>query len=62
MTDWYAGLTGIQQFLLAVAVFSTIVFAIQFLMTLFELGEDGDLDHDGDWSLTSSLCATASPF
>jgi hypothetical protein len=44
VTDWYGNLTGMEQFLLAVAVFSTLVFAIQFLMTLSGLGGDADLD------------------
>lgn len=42
--EWYAGLTRIEQFLLAVAVFSTLVFVIQFMLTLLGLGDDADLD------------------
>jgi membrane protein implicated in regulation of membrane protease activity len=54
MTEWYDSLAGIEQFLFLTGVFSTLIFAIQFLMTLTGLGGD-DADMDGDISDNDGL-------
>jgi membrane-bound ClpP family serine protease len=55
VTEWFDGLSGIEQFLFSTGVFSTLIFAIQFFLTLFGLtGDDGDVDgdiDDGEFSL-----------
>ena len=45
MTEWFEGLTGIEQFLFSTGVFSTLIFAIQFFLVLFGLTDD-DADSD----------------
>ena len=48
MTQWYENLSGIEQFLLLLAILSTLIFLIQLIMTLIGLaGEDTDFDGDG---------------
>jgi membrane-bound ClpP family serine protease len=52
MTDWYDGLSGVQQFLFVVALFSTLIFALQFLLSMFGIdGDDMDGSPDGGLSL-----------
>jgi len=46
MTEWFDGLSGIEQFLFSTGVFSTLIFAIQFLLSLFGLADD-EPDVDG---------------
>ncbi len=48
MASWFDGLTALEQFLLAVAVFSTLVFALQFVMSLLGLGGHHLIDIDSD--------------
>jgi hypothetical protein len=53
MSEWYAAMSGMEQFLFLTGVFSTLVFTIQFALTLFGLGEgdsDADTADDGDFS------------
>ena len=47
MTEWYDGLAGIEQFLLGIAVFSTLIFMIQLCLSLIGIAGD-DLDFDSD--------------
>ena len=47
MTEWFDGLSGIERFLFSTGVFSTLIFAIQFFLSLFGLAED-DTDVDSD--------------
>ena len=47
MTEWFEGLSALQQTLFVVALFSTSVFAIQVVFSLFGIGEVDDAgDHD----------------
>jgi hypothetical protein len=46
VSEWYETLSGIEQFLFLTGVFSTLIFAIQFCLTLFGLGDDADADSD----------------
>ena len=46
MTEWFDGLSGIEQFLFTTGVGSTLIFTIQFLMTLLGITDD-DADTDG---------------
>ena len=48
MSEWYDTLSGIERVLLLTGVFATIVFAIQFLMLLFGLGGDDDVEAGGE--------------
>ncbi len=54
MNEWFAALSTLEQTLFAVALFSTLVFAIQVVFSLFGIGEgdetvlgSGDLDQAG---------------
>jgi len=47
MSAWFDALSSLQQTLFAIALFSTLVFAIQVVLTLFGLGESGDPDLGG---------------
>ena len=47
MTEWYDGLAGIEQFLLGIAVFSTLIFMIQLCLSLIGIAGD-DMDFDSD--------------
>ncbi len=49
MTEWFDGLSGIEQFLFSTGVFSTLIFAIQFSLSMFGISDD-DSDADGDGS------------
>ena len=49
MTEWFDGLSGIEQFLFSTGVFSTLVFVIQFGLSAFGISDD-DSDADGDGS------------
>jgi len=45
MANWYDSLSGIEQFLLALAVFSTLIFLIQLFLTLIGIaGDETDFD------------------
>ena len=44
MTEWFDALSGLQQTLFAIALFSTLVFAIQVVFTLFGIGEVGETE------------------
>ncbi len=46
MTEWFDGLSGIEQFLFTTGVGSTLIFTIQFFMTLLGITDD-DADTDG---------------
>ena len=46
MTEWFDGLSGIEQFLFTTGVGSTLIFTIQFFMTLIGITDD-DADTDG---------------
>lgn len=46
MSDWFDSLSALQQTLFVIALFSTGVFAIQVLFTLFGIGEADEADHD----------------
>jgi len=49
MADWYGGLSALQQGLLLIAVFATVIFAIQTALTLTGLGGDEfDAEIEGD--------------
>lgn len=51
MNDWYASLSGLEQTLFLVAVFSTGIFVIQLAATLFGIGgDDVDFDSSSDGS------------
>lgn len=44
MTDWFDGLSALQQALFVIALFSTSVFAIQVIFSLFGIGEVDEAD------------------
>lgn len=50
MNEWWAELSGTEQFLWGLALFSTVFFLIQTVMTLVagDLDADGDADFSGD--------------
>ena len=50
MNEWWAGLSGTEQFLWGLALFSTVFFLIQTVMTLVagDLDADADLDTSAD--------------
>ncbi len=48
MTEWFDGLSGIEQFLFSTGVFSTLIFAIQFSLSMFGISDDdSDIGSDG---------------
>ena len=48
MTEWFDGLSGIEQFLFSTGVFSTLIFAIQFSLSMFGISDDdSDMGSDG---------------
>lgn len=48
MTEWFDGLSGIEQFLFSTGVFSTLIFAVQFVFSLFGImDDDPDAAADG---------------
>ncbi len=48
MAEWFDSLSGIEQFLFSTGVFSTLIFAIQFGLSLFGLSDDdSDTGSDG---------------
>ena len=47
MTDWFDGLSVIEQFLFATGIFSTLIFVIQLLLSLIGMGGDADADVEG---------------
>jgi len=51
MTEWFDSLSGIEQFLFSTGVFSTLIFAIQFALTLFGIMDDSDIDSGSDGSV-----------
>mgnify|MGYP002636274001 CR=1 FL=1 len=48
MNEWWAGLGGTEQFLWGLALFSTVFFLIQTVMTLVAGDLDSDTDASGD--------------
>ncbi len=44
MAEWFDALSGLQQTLFAIALFSTLVFAIQVVFTLFGIGEANETE------------------
>ena len=44
MTEWFDALSALQQTLFAIALFSTLVFAMQVMFSLFGIGEVDDLE------------------
>ncbi len=42
MSEWFDALSTLQQSLFAIALFSTLMFAIQVILTLFGIGEAGE--------------------
>lgn len=51
MTEWFDSLSGIEQFLFSTGVFSTLIFAIQFALTMFGIMDDSDIDSGSDGSV-----------
>ena len=50
MSEWFETLSMVEQSLFLVAVFSTAIFAIQFLLTLTGFSDEGDFDTESDGS------------
>jgi len=51
VTEWFDSLSGIEQFLFSTGVFSTLIFAIQFALTMFGIMDDSDIDSGSDGSV-----------
>lgn len=48
MEQWWLALSGLQRFFYFIAIPSTVLLAIQFVMTIFGLNSDSDTDMDFD--------------
>ena len=48
MTEWFASLSAIEQFLFTTCVFSTLIFAIQFMLSVFCIMDDDSDTDSGD--------------
>lgn len=46
MEQWWQALTGLEKFFYYIAIPSTVVLAIQFILTLMGIGGDSDVDMD----------------
>lgn len=55
MTTWWDGLTGIEQFFYCIAVPSTLILVIQFVLSFIGLDSDMDVDIDGDLDFDSDI-------
>ncbi len=50
MSEWWEGLTGVQQFFYYIAIPSTVIMAIQFVLSLMGMQDDSSMDMDNDLS------------
>ncbi len=62
MTEWFDGLSTLQQTLFVVAVFSTVVFAIQVVFTLFGIGEADGADDLDQGAIADDVGGSGIPF
>lgn len=52
MSAWYASLSGLEQFLFLTAIFSTLIFLIQFVATFFGLADEDVDSGEGEGSFS----------
>lgn len=55
MEQWWQALSGLERFFYYIAIPSTVVLAIQFILTLIGIGGDSDVDFDADTDMDLDL-------